>query len=293
MTPKGIRTSEREYYEMPSRKVIKSALAGFLGTFTSRNTDYQGYWLFGLVEKDIQHCKINLLSPSPADKTPRLAIQAMAVQRFEEQVSKAGLPRSVVLDAELEITKGQDASRGFVGSHATDGHMVKFVARATVSNGRCFETERLVFVAPHDSDGERRRAPEKWGPQESAVQEVGDYYFMTNPEPRILYLKKLVAVARSIVTYQVGLPHGCKRMSAVLLWIKPYDTLQFPIFDEYLEAIREFPSGTSRLYWDRDALREFDKKLELINQKYRDLIFETCYEIIDKYKDVTTETADS
>lgn len=270
---------------MASRKVMQSVLQGFLGTFTSRNTDYQGYWLFGQIENEIQYCKINLLKPASND-TPQAALQGMAVQRFEEQVAKAGLLLAAVFEAELEITMNPETVNGFVGSHATDGHMVGFTARATTNNERRYETERQAFVAPHDPDREQRRAPEKWGPQEQNIQAVSERDFMSNPEPKIRFLKKLVAVARSIVTYQVGLPHGCKRIDAVLFWLKPYEHLDFPIFDEYLKSIRECPSGTDRLHWNRDALRDLDKELEAINRKYRDPVFEACYEIIDLYKDV-------
>ena len=32
---------------MPSRKVLKSVIQGFLGTYVSRNSDFDGYLLFG------------------------------------------------------------------------------------------------------------------------------------------------------------------------------------------------------------------------------------------------------
>ena len=34
---------------IPARRHLKSVLAGFLGTYTSRYSDFQGYWLFGFI----------------------------------------------------------------------------------------------------------------------------------------------------------------------------------------------------------------------------------------------------
>lgn len=268
---------------MPSRRVIKSALTNFLGTYTSRNSDYQGYWLFGFVAADLSHCKIDLLAPVSENGTPLAFMTHLAVRRFAEQVAKAGLPQAVLHQAELEIVMKSDIVQAFIGSHAADGHIVQFIARATTSNRRTYENATQVFVAPHDPDKERRRAPEKWGPQELNIRPVNEREYTTNPEPRIRYLRKLVSVARSIVTYQVGLPQGCKRMDGAITRLKPYEKVDYPIFAEYLKGVRELPIGTSRLYWNRAALRELDRKLKPMNQKYRDGVFETCFEIIDRY----------
>ena len=47
---------------MTTRKAIKSVLDNFLGTYISRYSDYDGYWLFGFLVKESPHLKINLLS---------------------------------------------------------------------------------------------------------------------------------------------------------------------------------------------------------------------------------------
>ena len=106
---------------------------------------------------------------------------------------------------------------------------------------------------------------------------------MANPDKRTSYLQKLVGAARSIVTYQVGLPHGCTRIRAVLLWLRPFEPLDFPVFEEYRTATLDLPTGTERLHWNREALRERDVRLEAINREFRDPIFEACYAIIDRF----------
>jgi len=60
-------------------------------------------------------------------------------------------------------------------------------------------------------------------------------------------------------------------------------SFDYPIFDEYLSAVRTLPMGSERLRWNREALRKADKRLEKANGKFRDRIFETCYDIVDAF----------
>ena len=106
---------------------------------------------------------------------------------------------------------------------------------------------------------------------------------MVNPDKRTSYLQKLVSAARAVVTYQVGLPHGCTRIRAILFWLRPFESLNLPVFEEYHAATLDLPTGTERLHWSREALRERDVRLEAINREFRDRIFEACYGIIDHY----------
>ena len=106
---------------------------------------------------------------------------------------------------------------------------------------------------------------------------------MANPPQSVIYLKKLTSAARAIVTYQVGLPVGCTQVRKVLFWLRPNMELSYPIFDEYLKSLDGLPISSERLKWSRNALREPDKKLEASNRKFRDAIFEACYDIIDSY----------
>lgn len=55
------------------------------------------------------------------------------------------------------------------------------------------------------------------------------------------------------------------------------------MFDKYMQALSGLPISSERLMWNREALREADKKLEAVSRRFRDDIFEACYEIIDSY----------
>jgi hypothetical protein len=100
---------------------------------------------------------------------------------------------------------------------------------------------------------------------------------------REVEVKKVVAAARAIVTYEVGIPRGFQRLSRALSWLAPYETALPTICNEYFAAIKGLPIGTERLEWDRQILKEKDVELEAINQKFRDALFETCWALIDRF----------
>ena len=114
---------------------------------------------------------------------------------------------------------------------------------------------------------------------------------MPNPPASVSYLKKLVSTARAIVTYQVGLPVGCIRMRGTLSTLRPHMKLSYPVFEEYLQAVTGLPLSSERLRWSRDVLRERDVKLEAESRRFRDAIFEACYQIIDSHGDHSDENA--
>ena len=80
-------------------------------------------------------------------------------------------------------------------------------------------------------------------------------------------LKKLVSNARAIITYQVGIPFGCRRMNGILFALKPSVELDYPVFEKYRKATLELPTGSERLHWDKKVLKQKDVELESINQK--------------------------
>jgi hypothetical protein len=47
---------------MATRRVIKSVLRNFLGTYTSRYSEIRGYWLFGFLVPDLGELHFDLLS---------------------------------------------------------------------------------------------------------------------------------------------------------------------------------------------------------------------------------------
>ena len=106
---------------------------------------------------------------------------------------------------------------------------------------------------------------------------------MTNPSKRDTAAKKVVSAARSILTYQIGLPVGCQRMRRALTWLEPHETNLPTVFDEYLAATLGLPIGPERLEWDRKILHEKDTALENINQRFLERVFDTCWSLVDRF----------
>jgi hypothetical protein len=144
---------------MATRKVLKSVLWNFLGTYMSRYSDYDGYWLFGFLIGDLQELRINALGQvvNDPDSALGIAIQS-AAEKFKDQCEKAGLIPSRIREAWLTIKKLPDAVRGPVSGRPSDGYSLRFTAEAVTDGGRHYGQERTVFVAPHNPKVETRSA---------------------------------------------------------------------------------------------------------------------------------------
>lgn len=105
------------------------------------------------------------------------------------------------------------------------------------------------------------------------------------------FLKRLVANARAIISYQVGLPLGCQKMRTILYWLEPFEVLEYPVFDRYSNATRALPTSSERLQCSREALRRYDEKLVAINLEYREEVLDACFDIIDRFGKKTEATA--
>ncbi len=142
---------------MANRKVIRGVLGNFLGTYTSRYTDYEGYWLFGFIVADLSEWQINLLAPIDKSlRPPYDAAAQIAISRFQDQVHKAGLVFTLIKDAQLAIRRLAGSSNCCVNGRPRIGHDLKFSVTTTLDNGRVYEHEMTITVAPHDPTIEGR-----------------------------------------------------------------------------------------------------------------------------------------
>lgn len=143
---------------MKHYRTIEGILHNFLGTYTSRYSDYDGYWLFGMLVGVVGELRIDLLRPSvgASDSAPVRAAVQLAGQKFQEQMEKAGLSTSSVREAWLEISRLPDKQHRVVHGRVWVGHNVRFVARVVSNYAKMYEREMSVFVAPHDPAIETR-----------------------------------------------------------------------------------------------------------------------------------------
>ena len=142
---------------MPSRKALKSVIRGFLGTYVSRNSDFDGSLLFGFVIDGLTVEEIDLIVPAPASppRPPQRELSRLARHKFQDQLSKVGLPLSVVRNATLTIRKGEPST--------VWGADVFFNVRVETDLGRVYEDGVHEFIYPNKprhvaASPERRRS---------------------------------------------------------------------------------------------------------------------------------------
>jgi hypothetical protein len=142
---------------MATRRVLKSALVNFLGTYSSRYSDYDGYWLFGFLVGELNGLRIDLLAQSDSDANgPRGAALRCAKLRFEEQCRKSGLVPSQVREGWLTMALLPGSVRGTVNGRPCEGRSLRFTAEAVTDLGRSYKRELVIFVAPHNANIECR-----------------------------------------------------------------------------------------------------------------------------------------
>ena len=104
------------------------------------------------------------------------------------------------------------------------------------------------------------------------------------PEQRVANTKRLVSASRALLSLQVGMFIGARRIEKILGWLGPEVQSEFPVFTEFLNAVpASLPAGVERLHWSSKALLELDPRLAAIEMKFRARLLEGCAEIIATY----------
>ena len=141
---------------MPTRRVLRSVLHNFLGTFVSRYSDYQGYWLIGQIEPWLGGWEVDLLAPVSDQITPEVIAYShrWAKAKFFEQLEVAGVQAEQVTQAltrfvPLVPTPNSEVCVSWRGGTRLCREVVLGVWVMT-DTGRRFSSRRRVFVASHD-----------------------------------------------------------------------------------------------------------------------------------------------
>ena len=143
---------------MARRRSIRGVLGGLLGSLTSRYSDYEGYWLFGMLVVDLEEMTFDLLGDAePAGQSgPRTAAIRRARTIFRQQLEKGGLGLSCIREARLDIRRSSTSMDGHQNGHVTTGFEVVFTARAVSDLNGVYVSTTTLFVAPHDPQLEHR-----------------------------------------------------------------------------------------------------------------------------------------
>jgi hypothetical protein len=148
---------------MIRHRVIKGVLHNFLGTYVSRNSDFEGYWLFGFIVEEIQQVRINLINKNLDDSNRRIMIaERVAIQRFTELANKAGMQMSWLNEAYLEITKLISPLDVYVNDRLCTGYKLLFKVHVETDLGISYENSSSLIVAPHNPEIEKRRRKDDW-----------------------------------------------------------------------------------------------------------------------------------
>ena len=142
------------------RRKLNGALHNFLATFTSRYSDYDGYWLFGFLLNDTDELKIDLLNPNcHIQSSAKLQVAAIiAHQKFQDQLAKASLNISCAREAYVTLTRLPGPRRGVVNGHVSDGHEIRCLVTVVTDPGKTYQRRINIFVAPHNPEIESRNA---------------------------------------------------------------------------------------------------------------------------------------
>jgi hypothetical protein len=131
-------------------------LHNFLGTFVSRNSDFSGYWIFGMIIGDLGHRRMDLLGPGPDGSDALAAAGRLARQQFHEQLHKSGLALSCIREATLELERTDRSRPVNVNGLMATGHELALTARVVTDLGKTYERKQSIYVAPHDPTVESR-----------------------------------------------------------------------------------------------------------------------------------------
>ena len=136
---------------------IRHVLSNFLGTYTSRHSDFAGYWLFGFLVAQLDELRVDLLASQTAGPDSALsAAIRLAAEEFQDQLRKARVAPLRVRSGWLTLRRSANAVEGVVNGHVCIGYRVHFTAEALTELGRRYEHHQVLFVAPHDPNVEIR-----------------------------------------------------------------------------------------------------------------------------------------
>ena len=143
---------------MKIRQQITGALCGLLDTYCSRYSDYDGYWMFGLLVGEAELFRFDLIRVGTDTDADTVVVAALRLARlkFQEQLQRAQIPIEYASEATLSIQKVGGPRVGPVNGHISQGHQLSLVADAVSDLGKKYRAERFLFVAPHDPRVESR-----------------------------------------------------------------------------------------------------------------------------------------
>lgn len=108
------------------------------------------------------------------------------------------------------------------------------------------------------------------------------------------YIKKMHSNAIAMATGQIDLREGSLKMEYLYdqaNYIQPFEELNIKVLEDFSLATDFFPLNNQRSLYNQEYLSELDKRLAVIQEKYRDQIIQKCEEIIEKFQYIKAITS--
>lgn len=146
---------------MSIRRALRAVTRNFLGTYTSRYSDRNGYWLFGYLAETTK-LEIDLLGDRyRRGEEPSEDARMLAMDAFSDQLIKAGVPETSLRTASLTIATSSTIEERLVVGIRRAGRAMTFDVVVVTDRGASYEASCRKFVAPHDPSLELRSVPRK------------------------------------------------------------------------------------------------------------------------------------
>jgi hypothetical protein len=141
---------------MAGTKALKGVINGFIGTFVSRHSDYDGYWLFGFLVPRLTTLRVDLLNPpSHSDQHCQRVID-LATLKLREQLAKSKLDPRLVRNAQLTISRGDNTIILDVNGYPRKGWPLEVSIAVEDLRGRRYDAAQVIVVATHNAAIETR-----------------------------------------------------------------------------------------------------------------------------------------
>jgi hypothetical protein len=97
------------------------------------------------------------------------------------------------------------------------------------------------------------------------------------------HCRQVRALAQRIVDGKVGVIEGSRQMLTYQQWLHAWEDQEFKIFGVADSETHHLPIGKVRDHWSPNALREKDKEIRLVEDRYRNGVIEAAIQIQKKY----------
>ncbi len=149
---------------MPRRKLLNGVAAGLLGSFMSRNNDYDGYWAIGQLYKNASEhgaagVDIGLVGPTLSQSDPLTRhLSSNYGALLSRLCSAVGIPSDQVHSAAIRITFNIDAPDGAQTRNGSFGDPFSVEIDIEDDLGKHHTAYAQGYSRHHDPQRELRRA---------------------------------------------------------------------------------------------------------------------------------------